>query len=64
MKNKYYKFFYRYCYWVFGVVGLCIPPIILYSVELRVKKLERGVINDLERIEKSGRKFSDIPKTF
>jgi hypothetical protein len=64
MNNKYYRFFYRNIYWFISALGLAVPFAVMYSIDLRVRRLERGVQLDIERIEKSGRKFSQIPRTF
>ena len=64
MNNKYYRFFYKNIYWFIACAGLLVPFAVLHHIDLRVRKLERGVILDIERIEKSGKKFSEIPKTF
>ena len=58
------KFLYKNAYYIFAGLGFCIPPLVLYSIDRRVQKLERGVIKDLERIKAKGKNFSDIPKTF
>jgi hypothetical protein len=62
MKNK-YKFLYKNAYWIIAAVGLAFPPIVLYFTGLKIKKLDRGVEKDIERIQKKGKKFSDIPKS-
>lgn len=61
---KFYRFMYKNAYWFLGALGMCVPPTVLYLIDGKVRKLEKGVEKDIERIEKSGRKFSEIPRTF
>jgi hypothetical protein len=60
--NKAYKIFYKNAHFIVATIGMCFPVIVLYYTHLKIKKLDRGIEKDLERIKQKGKKYSDIPK--
>jgi hypothetical protein len=62
MNNK-FKFLYRNAHWILASIGVALPFIVLGYTGFKIRKLDRGVEKDIERIQKKGKKFSDIPKS-
>ena len=59
IKKKYNK----WTPYIIVLLGGIVPLIVTIHGTFQMKRLEMGVQKDIERIQKKGKKFSDIPKS-